>query len=483
MHKKVYSIILSLFFIFSYSSAFADAHPFKYTPSDTEAPSATVVNWGSANDANGQAYWYRVAGSMLQQNLGTSWTTNSYVYVFYESTATPLYNQSYIYGTSTYTNLSFYGAIGHAPDKLATFTVDGRSISMYRYYTLGNTLLNNNQFNAQLLVSLIGINGTRVYGVYPSDSFTPPAVTDQATMYTFLSTFINTSTRIISFTPLNGVTLPSATPVNFQLDYYLNSADVGTISSVRITFTNIDQNAIFSSLSNNTIEFLSTVATTSGMFTFASSTVLPNGNYRVNATLERSWVFGYMRNPFSSINTDQSHQFIIGSSTFIGNISSNSFSAINTIYNTFTSTSTASLSQSCNVISGFDVNGCLAFLFIPASDQINNTLNSLRSTVLQKAPWGYFNRMYVIWQTTATGTLPVISISIPFGNGEYGTATADMGDMIVGGANTINSIHSPKNNKTARDVLEPIVALLMAIAVVYTIVTDITGSHKHNKHA
>jgi hypothetical protein len=483
MIKKVYGIIFSILFILSSSSAFADAHPFKYTPTDTEAPTATVLNWSSTNDANGQSFWYRTGGSSFQENLGASWTTQSYVYVFYENTNNYLYNQTYIQGDSTHTNLSFFSSTGHAPDKVSTFTIDGRSISMYRYYTEPNVTLTNTTFLANLVIASNGSSGTRVYGFYPSNSFTAPAVTDQASMYAFLNTFVNTSTRIINFTPTEGAVLTSGVPVNFQLDYYLNPDDVGTINSVRITFTNIDQNAIFSSLSNNTIEFLSTVATTSGAFTFASSTSLPNGNYRINATLERSWVFGYLSNPFSSINTDQSHQFIVGSSTFIGNISANSFSAINTIYSTFSSTSTASLSQSCNVLNGFDVNSCLGYLFIPSGEQMNSTLNSLRSTVLQKAPWGYFNRMYVLWQTTATGTLPTISISIPFGNGQYGTATADMGDMLIGGVNNLNSIHSPKNNKTARDVLEPIVALLMAIAVVYTIVTDLTGSHKHNKHS
>lgn len=473
--RKVYSIILSLLFILSSSSAFADAHAFKYTPSDTENTTATISNATVSTDANGVQYWQKISSGRFVQNNAT-WTTSNYVYVFVEDTGNWLYNQSYIYGSSTKTNLSFFASTGHAPDKLVTFTVDGKSISMYRYYTEAGLTFPTFETNLASVVS------ARIYGFYPSSSFTAPAVTNQATMYTFLSTFINTATRIISFTPAEGATLPSATPVNFQLDYYLNPDDVGTINSVRITFTNIDQNAIFSSFSNNTIEFLSTVATTSGAFTFASSTSLPNGNYRINATLERSWVFGYLRNPFSSINTDQSHQFIVGSSTFIGNISQNSFSAINTIYSTFSSTSTASLSQSCNVLSGFDTNRCLAYLFIPSGEQMNNTLNSLRSSVLQKAPWGYFNRMYVLWQTTATGTLPTMSISIPFGNGEYGTATADMGDMIVGGVANINSIHSPKNNKTARDVLEPIVALLMAIAVIYTVLTDITGSHKHNKH-
>lgn len=470
--KKLFIIaILSL----SVNSAFAQAHQFKYTPSDTENTSATIANATAYTDTNGVQYWTKNASTRFVQNNAT-WTTSNYVYVFVEDTSNWLYNQSYIYGSSTKTNLSFYASTGHAPDKINSFTVDGKTISMYRYYTEAGLTFPTFETNLASGVS------ARIYGFYPSSSFSAPAVTNQATMYSFLATFINTNTRIISFTPTDGQVIPTGTNTNFQLDYYLNAEDVGTISSVRVTFTNIDQNVIFSSLSSKTIEFLSTVATTSGNFTFASSTLLPNGNYRINATLERSWVFGYLRNPFSSINTDQSHQFIVGSSTFIGNISQNSFSAINSIYNTFSSTSTESLAQSCNVLLGFDTNRCLAYLFIPSGEQLDSSLKSMRENILVKAPWGYFNRMYVIWQTTSTSTLPVISVSIPFGNGEYGTATADMGDMLVGGTQLLNSIQDPRYGKTARDVFEPFVALLMAIAVIYTIITDLTGSHKHNKH-
>lgn len=471
----VKKFLLLSFLILSTQSVFAQAHQFKYTPSDTENVTATVSNATAYTDSNGVQYWVKNGSGRFVQNNAT-WTTSAYVYVFVEDTSNWLYNQSYIYGSSTYTNLSFYSGFGNPPDKITSFTVDGKTISMYRYYTLAGLTFPTFETNLASAVS------ARIYGFYPSNSFTPPAVTNQATMYSFLSNFINTATRIIDFTPAEGAVLSSGAPVNFSLDYYLNPEDVGTVNSVRVTFTNIDQNAIFSSFSNNTIEFVNYVATTSGQFNFASSTYLPNGNYRINATLERSWVFGYLRNPFSSINTDQSHQFIVGSSTFIGNISQNSFSAINSIYNSFSSTSTASLSQSCNVLSGFDTNRCLAYLFIPSGEQINSTLESMRSNILVKAPWGYFNRMYVIWQTTATGTLPSMSISIPFGNGQYGTASADMGDMIVGGVSMLNSVTDPRYGKTARDILEPFVALLMAIAVIYTIVTDLTGSHKHNKH-
>jgi len=54
--------------------------------------------------------------------------------------------------------------------------------------------------------------------------------------------------------------------------------------------------------------------------------------------------------------------------------------------------------------------------------------------------------------------------------------------MLVGGVGMLNSVTDPRYGKSARDVLEPFVALLMAIAVIYTILTDLTGSHKHNKH-
>jgi hypothetical protein len=470
------SVVITSIFILSINSesVFADTHDFKYTPTDQGNLTATISGATTQTDSNGQQYWLPSSASSFVESSIT-WNTQNYVYVIQEGSSTPLYNQSYIHGTSTYLNLSFYASSGHAPDKVNTFLVDGKYISVYRFYTLTGLSIPNFGINLAF-----GVTSPRIYGLIPSNAGSIP-VTDQASMYQYLNTFFDNSTHIVGFTPADGSTVASSSPVSFSLDVYINPADVGTVAGVRIKFHNIDQNTLISALSSDDIVFYEAVSYTSGAFHFASSTYLTAGNYRIEASLDRSLAWGLLRNPFSSINEVQSHQFIVGASTFLGNISQNSFTQMQTIYNTYNGTSTQSLSTSCNVLSGFDTMRCVAFLFVPSNEQLYDTMNSFRAGFLQRAPWGYLNRMYTIWSTASTSSLPTITIKVPMGNAtDYATLTTNFGDMLVGGVAQLNSVTSPREGKTIRQVLELPVQLLIAIAVLFTIITDLAGTHRHD---
>lgn len=475
------SILFTTLFILTTSSVFADTHQFQWLPNDQATTGVTLSNVGVGTDSNSHAFWYRTINGFYTQNLTAPWTTSNYIYLFIEDTANYLYNQSYIYGTSTYTNLSFFNSSGHDPEKVRSFTVDGRTISIYRYYTKPSLSLSNNLFQMNIN-GAIGSSGQRIYGIIPSNSATAPSPTDQVSMYTYLGNFVDTSTHIVSFTPNEGDILASSTPVSFSLNVYINPADVGTIAGVRIVFHNIDQNTLVSSLSKDDIVFYDAVDYASGTFTFASSTMLSQGNYRIEAQLDRSLAWGLLRNPFSSINDTQSHQFIVGASTFIGSISQTTFTNMNNIYNSMSATTTSALATSCNVLNGFDTSRCIAFLFIPDGGQLNDTMNNLKNGFLLRAPWGYFTRMYTIWQTTSTGTLPTITIKVPMGNAtDYANVSANMGDMLVGGVAQLNSVTGIREGKNIRDVTEPMVQLLTAIAVLFTILTDLMGTHRHGQ--
>jgi hypothetical protein len=476
------SIIFTTLFILTTSSfAYADVHQFQYVPNDQATTGVTLSNVGVGTDSNSQSFWYRTTSGFYTQNLSAPWTTSSYIYVFIEGNTNYLYNQSYIYGTSTYTNLSFFNSNGHDPEIVRSFTVDGRTISIYRYYTNPALSLSNNLFQMNIN-GATGSNGQRIYGIIPSNSYTAPSPTDQTSMYTYLSNFVDTSTHIVSFTPNEGDVLASSTPVNFSLNVYVNPADVGTIAGVRITFHNIDQNTLLSSFSKDDIVFYDAVDYASGTFTFSSSTMLTAGNYRIEASLDRSLAWGLLRNPFSSINDTQSHQFVVGASTFIGSISQTTFTNMNNIYNSMSATTTSALATSCNVLNGFDTSRCLAFLFVPDGGQLNDTLNNFKAGFLSRAPWGYFTRMYTIWQTSSTTSLPTITISVPMGNAtDYQNVSANFGDMLVGGVAQLNSITGPREGKSIRDVTEPMVQLLTAIAVLFTILTDLMGTHRHGQ--
>lgn len=177
---------------FGVSTLYADIHQFKYTPNDEGNMTATITCCTVGTDNNGETYWTRNSSTdFLEQSV--TWTTQSYVYAFVEASSTFLYNQSYVYGTSTYTNLSFYSGSGHAPDKINTFLVDGRYISMYRYYTLSGLSIPN--FEITVSGNTGTTTGARLYGFVPSNSGTAPAVSDQTTMYEYLASFFSNTTH------------------------------------------------------------------------------------------------------------------------------------------------------------------------------------------------------------------------------------------------------------------------------------------------
>lgn len=297
----------------------------------------------------------------------------------------------------------------------------------------------------------------------------------------------DTSTRIIDFTPADNSTTTS--PVTFTLQGYVNPDDIGTFIGVKFTLHNIDQNVLLlSAFSPNDIYFLSGFnATTSGPFNFSSTTPIADGNYRLEAILERSYLSGWFVNPFSPINQDISHQFVVGTSTFIGTISANGFNEINSIFASSTATTTSAVAQNCNPFVGqFDIIKCGAFLFIPGGDYLNTTMKGLKDGILTRVPWGYLTRIYTIWNTSATTTLPTFNVSFATGPGDnsnMGTSTLsfDPGDMIAGGGTLLESIKDPVNGKSTKDIFGPLVQLAFALGVIFMIISDLTGSHRHNE--
>jgi hypothetical protein len=235
----------------------------------------------------------------------------------------------------------------------------------------------------------------------------------------------DTSTHLISLTPLNNST--TSNPVTFTLQAYIAPEDIGTFIGVKFWLHNIDQNTILGGLTqyfnNNDIYLLDGFnATTSGYFNYSTTTILAEGNYRINAQIKRSYLSGWIVNPLSSINNEWNNQFIVGSSTFIGNISQNSFGLLN---GTLTS-STGTIGTNCNPIKasgtfGFAYNeqasitACLAYLLIPDSGQLQTTLTDFKDNVATHFPLGYVTDFLLTMSTTSTTSLNIIDVQIPEG--------------------------------------------------------------------
>lgn len=296
---------------------------------------------------------------------------------------------------------------------------------------------------------------------------------------------IDTSTHIVKFLPEEGTTTTSNL-VKFSIDAYINPSDIG--NSVGITFTlhNIDENVVLASFASpSDIYFLDNVqATTSGMFHYASTTIIADGNYRINAKLQVTELWGWIKNIFSPLNQDLSHTFIVREGTFIGTLQQNGYKELNELMSGTSATSTQASVASCNLLVHFNMVTCLAALFIPGGDMLNSSIASFKDEIFTRSPWGYFTRLYDIWGDSATSTLPSFTVSIMTGagNGEgHGTSTLafDPGDMIAGAGALLDDTRDPFNGVNAQDVFEPFLKLLLAIAVIFQIINDITGSHAH----
>jgi len=299
----------------------------------------------------------------------------------------------------------------------------------------------------------------RIAGVWTSSYTGPPDV----------DACISGGTRICDFNPQTGQVFATTTPeggeVDFDVGIYVNEEDVGLIRGIRLTFRNVNQNILGYVLPDvldpNEILFITADIHSEGYFSYATTSVfLDSGNYRIEACLLRSYGDTIV-NPLENIianNTDcQSHQFIVGEGTFVGNISQNSWQSLNGIFASTSATSTASLANQCNPISSnvstlflntnFSTIGCLSFLFIPDSYLIQQSLINFKDNALTHFPIGYFTDFVDIITDNATSTLPVIDATVP--NGVIGTGSHIRLDLSHSLDYVLNATSSQFNNASA----------------------------------
>lgn len=194
--KKLTTLFAFALLAVSVQFAYAvNTHSFRYTPSDIYNLDADYSTYQNSyfDGETGMQYWTKKsANRYIQNNVGitpgTTWTTLNYVYVVQETSASYLYNQFYLYGTSTYTNLSFFSGVGHDPTKLSSFTVDGRTISVYRLETLSAVSLPTLEISGSGITAGTSTTiGSRIYAVIPSNNASlMSGVNSSSTLTSFL---------------------------------------------------------------------------------------------------------------------------------------------------------------------------------------------------------------------------------------------------------------------------------------------------------
>jgi len=298
------------------------------------------------------------------------------------------------------------------------------------------------------------------------------------------------NTRIFDMTPDDGAVLGSTTastsPITFQVVYYIAPEDVGNYFTVGFTWNVLDQNTILSGLtagiiSTNNILLYSGLATTSGWFYGSTTQYLAQGNYSVEVTLDmRSQPFLGLSVGTGIVYDRQVNQFIVGSSTWIGDLSQNSADYINTVLGQSGATTTVGYSNSCIPIFGYwDAYKCMSFMFVPDQQRMRASMDSLYDNVLTHFPLGYVTDFLVVLSTTTVGSMPVLDITIP--NGMVGAgATLDVNlanslDFILYATSTWNLTGS--STETFYDVTSYYWNIFVYLALTLYIISRLLGSH------
>jgi len=412
-----------------------------------------------------------VASSLSTSTFYARWKRSSFLYGYstftissstscdtWQSADRAAYiNPSSEYPPSSYTD--YYGYI--------VFEAHSTQFNAGHEYTI---CLNNSSFPSGYPIVASDFSETSFYGYLTTDG-TPPPVSD-------------TSTRIIDFTPSEGDLLTGPN-IGFTLDGYVNPADIVDDDTITIQFRvfNIDQNVLLASaLSPGSFQVFQHTATTSGFFSLAATSSLADGNYRVEACLRDSRLFfGIIPNPFAGGEECQSHQFIVGQATFIGNISQQSYAQIQAIFASSTATSTAALARSCNLLGDFDMSSCIAYLFIPDAGLVRDSLINLRDNALRNFPVGYITDFAFILATTSTSSLTVVDVTLPAALAGAGASVhLDLSHVLdpILNATTSSFIgESAPDDRTFYEITSFYWEIFVVVGLLFYILRRVVGTH------
>ncbi len=322
------------------------------------------------------------------------------------------------------------------------------------------------------------INGNWVY----SGAVPDPAGTDFSTTR-FTSTFPEDEDVVID--PL----------VQFSASWFISAQDLddldtlfsGPAEKIRFTGQILDlQDSTWSlSVADWVLPTGFETSTTTGTFIFNGSQY-PQLNYGHNYKLVFDLVGSNYFNVFGPIfSIQKTIYFSVGTTTHSGAL--HQFVASTTAERLKGSLFRSGYSAlACNPISGdFNITDCLLSMVQPDPDFYPLAVSSLKSGFLSHAPMGYITRFVGILSATTTTTLPAFTVPIRIGEStttDTLNITYDMNDMVAGAGTLLENTRDPYNGKNLRDIFEPIVQLLVALALLLVIIKDILGSHKQTEH-
>lgn len=323
---------------------------------------------------------------------------------------------------------------------------------------------------------------THITLITPADN---NATTSLATTSFMVGYYINTASTSPAYIPTSLVyTIKYQTPASWSYGTY-TGAHTSTVTRT-VSGVNLD-------LDNTGLD-IQNILLPAGAYTWSASLVSTSSGMTASTCFGGVFCSWYGQDPQFTVGTttlfqSETRTFYIGNSGYYTGTS------------TASSTPTGDAVTFCEGYSGTDVivktlciipnviTGALRWMFIPDTVAVMGNLATIQGDITNMKnifPLGYVQRLSDIFSatTTSTSSLPVVTAVFQIGgNADMSTTslTFDFGDMIAGGGTLLQSIHDPINNKTPRDVFEPLVQLSLALTIMLTILSDIMGTHKHQQ--
>lgn len=301
----------------------------------------------------------------------------------------------------------------------------------------------------------------------------------------------NIDTRIDSVLPANQTLNATSSSFTFGASGYINPDDfVSGGTHVLVSFSNagfassqmVGPLAALQQQPDNSLTFDFPVSS-GGSFNFSTSTNIQIiGDYTLNTSIvvPQYNFFGFSYGNRTLIAT--STTFVVATSTAFGTLQQ----AVQAQFQQLISTASSTIDTTvCNPISGhFDITACMVVIFgFPSQTALSSAYTEFQNNVATHQPWGYFTRFFSILSYPGTSTLPSYTAYIATdASTTEDVITVDPGDMIVGAGTILNGVVDPQNGLTIRQIMEPFVLLMVALGVLFTILADLLGSHRHQQN-
>ena len=224
--------------------------------------------------------------------------------------------------------------------------------------------------------------------------------------------------RICTLTPLAGSVISSPDNiVEFTGSFYISPDDFsyyfGSVFSLDVSTTDINDSLFFQSFSTSTKSLISTEITSSGEYEFSTSTPMGNANYALDLHIQENLGDLFCFHAWGHcMSLRRTNSFAVNYETLLGHLNAGfseglaSTLGLNDSY----SSSTAILADSCSPFSGeFGVKPCLSYLFIPNGEEFRLASVAFQQYILRLFPLGYITRFLNILNDSTAVEPPALS--------------------------------------------------------------------------